>query len=604
MDLAAGERERRANLRRLLRYARPHVLAFAALSITSLLLTLTALLQPWPVKLLVDNVIGRAPLPGPLEVLFELGGEAPSAGTLLVLVVAASLALFALTSALEAAASWLATATGRRMTYGLAQRLFANLQRRSLAYHRRVDIGDTITSVGEDCWSVFKLFDAVIFQPLHAVIAIILTLAFMLQINAALMLLALAVAPITVTASRLAGRHIQAIAEVQRRLEGRMRAHVHQVLTGMSVVQAFNREDEEELRFRTYAADSMRARQRSTLALGVNRLASGLVSTIGTAIVLGASAYEVIAGRLTVGELLVVVAYLTSLQGSFRKLTEAYPTAQMLSASLDRLDEGLHTPPEVAERPGAVALARVRGAIRFEDVSFAYDEARPILHNISLEVEPGKTLALVGPTGAGKTTLAGLIPRFFDPTHGRVLIDGQDVRDMQLASLRAQVSLVPQEAFLFPFTVAENIAYGRPTASLHEIETAARGANAHDFICRLPNGYDTVLGEHGATLSGGERQRIAIARALLKDSGILILDEPTSAVDSETEEAVIAALRNLVRGRTTLIIAHRLTTVRHADRIVVMQDGRIVESGSYETVILQGQRYAQYVQAPLQRILS
>jgi ABC-type multidrug transport system fused ATPase/permease subunit len=251
-----------------------------------------------------------------------------------------------------------------------------------------------------------------------------------------------------------------------------------------------------------------------------------------------------------------------------------------------------------------VALARVRGAIRFEDVSFAYDEARPILHNISLEVEPGKTLALVGPTGAGKTTLAGLIPRFFDPTHGRVLIDGQDVRDMQLASLRAQVSLVPQEAFLFPFTVAENIAYGRPTASLHEIETAARGANAHDFICRLPNGYDTVLGERGATLSGGERQRIAIARALLKDSGILILDEPTSAVDSETEEAVIAALRNLVRGRTTLIIAHRLTTVRHADRIVVMQDGRIVESGSYETVILQGQRYAQYVQAPLQRILS
>jgi ATP-binding cassette subfamily B protein/subfamily B ATP-binding cassette protein MsbA len=254
--------------------------------------------------------------------------------------------------------------------------------------------------------------------------------------------------------------------------------------------------------------------------------------------------------------------------------------------------EVLGTEREVHDRPGAVALPPVAGHVRLEDVGFGYETGRPVLCDVSLEVEPGQTVSLVGATGAGKTTLASLLPRFFDPWQGRVLIDGFDLRDVQIQSLRDQVAIVLQEAFLFPRTIAENIAYARPDASREEIEAAARAANAHAFIERLPQGYDTPVGERGATLSGGERQRISIARAFLKDAPILILDEPTSALDAATESLLLEALGRLMKGRTTFIIAHRLSTIRTADRIVVIQEGKVVESGTHEELrALQG-RYA------------
>src|SRR4030095_13121845 len=290
--------------------------------------------------------------------------------------------------------------------------------------------------------------------------------------------------------------------------------------------------------------------------------------------------------------LLVFLIYLNSLQAQMKTLATAWTTIQGLSASMDRTLAILESVPELVEKPDALALARIRGEVCFENVSFGYEAARPVLRDISFTAEPGQTIAMVGSTGAGKTTLLQLVPRFFDPWTGSVRIDGHDVRDLTLRSVRQHVALVLQDPYLAPISVAENIAFGRPEASRSEIEAAARAAQAHEFIARLPQGYDTVLEERGATLSGGERQRVSIARALLKDARILILDEPTSALDAETEAGFLQALDRLKAGRTTFIIAHRLSTVRRANRIVVLERGRVVETGTHSQLLQTGGVYA------------
>ena len=578
--------------RKLLEYARPQQRFF--LLIFALTVTSSALvaLQPWPMKMLVDYVLGGKALPDGLRKVFELGSIPTTRVAILVVAVFGGLAVYLLSSVLEAVLAWSWTVAGRRMVYDLAQDLFARLQRRSLLFHHRTSVGDTLGRITVDSWSVYKVLDVVLFGPMHALLIIAAMALLMAQLDPVLTLLALLMGPLMAGVSFLAGKRLRAAARLKRESEIRMQSHIQQTLTGIPVVQAFAQEERQHAQFERFADAAVRAEQRGALVGSMNSLSSGLVTTLGSGAILWLGARHVLEGKLTIGSILLFLVYLSLLQTQMKVFAGMYTALQGLRPSVDRVMEVLEGVPELQQAPGAIALDRVRGAVRFENVSFGYEPGSPVLRDISLSVTAGETIAIVGATGAGKTTLVNLIPRFFDPWQGGVSIDGTNLRDIQLKSLRRHVGLVLQEPFLFPVSVAENIAYGRPGASREQIEAAARVANAHEFIQRLPNGYDTILAERGSSLSGGEKQRLAVARAILKDAPILILDEPTSAIDLETERALLEALERLIKGRTTFIIAHRLSTVRHADRIVVLKNGQIAEIGSHEELMANGSVYA------------
>jgi ATP-binding cassette, subfamily B, bacterial len=432
----------------------------------------------------------------------------------------------------------------------------------------------------------------VLMKPLHAVVSIAWMLLLMSWVDGFLTAIAALIAPIGVAASLLAGRRIRTLADTQRILESNLRSHVQQTLTAVSVVQSYGQEQRQHSRFEQLSSKLLRAQQRSTLLDGMNGMASGLALSVGTVFIVGISAHAVIAGRITIGSVVLFAAYVAALQSQLHSVIQLYPTLQKLLASISRIDEVLSSEPEIADRPSAIPLKKVNGHIRFETVSFSYEHDQTILRNISFEVAAGQTVAVVGPTGAGKSTLVSMIPRFFDPTIGRVLLDGRDLRDLRIASLRAQIAILLQESFLFPGSITDNIAFGRPGATSSEIERAARAARAHEFIVRMRDGYETLVDTRGTNLSGGERQRISLARAFLKNAPIIILDEPTSAVDAETEALILDAMHTVSRGRTTFIIAHRLTTVQQADWILVLDRGDLTEWGTPAELVKAGKLYS------------
>jgi ATP-binding cassette, subfamily B, bacterial len=586
-------RRRLRGYRQLFGYAAPHRRGWAAILSATALSTGLSLLQPWPIQVLVDHVLGNAPLRGPLAFAAEQFAWVASPAHLLLVVVVAGILVYVLSSVADVVLAVQWTIVGRRMVYQLSRDLFARLQRKSLRAHGTHSVGDAIGRVAVDSWCVHAVVDALLFAPGHAAITTVLMVVIMFQIDVQMTLLALTVAPFMTVAAWVFGKPIRQAAHTRRDVESRIQAHVHQTLTGVSVVQAFTREDDEQRRFQELASEAIRAHQRSALVGSVYGLGSGLLTTIGTAAVMWVAAMRVLDGRLTVGTTLVFLAYLASLQWQLSVFATMYSTLQTAGAGVDRVMQVFDEIDGVPERRDALPLPPVAGGVLIEDVAFGYRSEQPVLQSVSIEASPGDIVAIVGETGAGKSTLMGLLPRFFDPERGRVLIDGHDVRDVQVNSLRDQVAVVLQEPFLFPTTIAENIAFGRPEATRAEIERAAHSANAHRFISALPEGYNTVIGERGVTLSGGERQRISIARAMLKDAPILILDEPTSALDAETEHAIVVALERLMRGRTTFIVAHRLSTIRHATKIVVLERGQVVEQGSHAELLRRGGRYAE-----------
>jgi ATP-binding cassette subfamily B protein/subfamily B ATP-binding cassette protein MsbA len=581
-----------ARVARLLRYGRPYRARWAGIVLLTFAASALALAAPWPMKVLVDHVLGDATWPAWMTRLASLVSEPYRAGMMIAWVVCAGLILFLLGALLDALLTVAWVRAGQQMAYDLAQDVFARVQRRSLLFHTRNHVGELITRVAGDSFCVYSIVELVLLAPGRAIVMTGIMVVIMARMDWRLTLASLIVAPFMGGASYWLAPRVRRASQARREVEGQLLAHVQQTLSGIPVVQAFAAEDREQQRFRDYADAAIGAQTRTTIAGQFHHLGTGLVAAAGSGLILWLGVRHVLAGTLTIGGVILFLSYLAMLQEQMKVFVATWASANDLSANVERVTELLDEPSEVCESPNAIEIGRATGAVRFENVTFGYEASAPVLSGVTLDVPSGATVAIVGSSGAGKSTLVSLVPRFADPWSGRVTLDGGDLREVTIDSLRKQVAVVLQEPFLFPFTVAENIAYGTPGATREQIVAAARAAGAHAFIERLPQGYDTPLAERGASLSGGERQRLSIARALLRDAPVLILDEPTAALDAATEAGLLEALRTLMRNRTTLVIAHRLSTIRNADRIVVLEQGRVVEQGTHDELLDAGGVYA------------
>jgi ATP-binding cassette, subfamily B, bacterial len=554
--------------------------------------TAAGLLQPWPLKLVVDSVLGTLPPPRALAAIAALLPLSPNAALLLVLAVSLVM-LQAIVGTLTMGGTNLLVAIGLRMVFRLRNRLFDHVQRLSLAFHDATPVGDSLYRVTWDTYAAQSLVNSALVPAVTASATLIGIAAIMLARDWTIAAAALAVAvPLSLLIRRLDRPMSEQALRVHER-ESAVSSRVQETLTGIRAVQAFGREAFERERFERHAEASLRAHLRLIALQTGSHTLIGLVMAAGTAAVLLLAGRQALAGRLTPGDVVLVAAYVVMLYKPLETLAYTAVAVQAAAAGGRRVLAVLDAAPDVADAPAARPLqARPHGEIAFEDVSFAYRPGVPALRGVTLRITPGETLAVVGASGAGKSTLAGLLLRFYDPTAGRISLDGRDLRAITLASLRDHVALVLQEPLLFGASVRENIAYGRAAASEADIVAAARAAGAHDFITTLPDGYDTQIGECGVSLSGGERQRLAIARAFVKDAPIVILDEPTSALDAESEAALLVSLERLMHGRTTVIIAHRLSTLRTAARIAVLRDGALIALGTHDSLLADSDVYA------------
>lgn len=580
---------------RVLGYLRDQWPSLVLVGLLSGVIGIVAAAQPLPLMWLIDYALGDGDLPAYAERWLDAIGAGSERTTLILIAALSSFALYLVGTILEAAITLLWARAGQRAVYALATDLFQQLQRLSLSFHAQRSIGDSLERVTGDSWSVYKLADGAIVAPARHLLVFATIGGVAWQLNPQLTsLLLLTIPPLTFAAARY-GHRLRDAARRVRDQSGAIAALVQQSLGAMPIVQAFQAGERNVRVFREAAARIGNARRTSARVSAGFAFVSGLATTAGVAIVVFVGGQAVLADRLSVGALLVFIAYVRSLEAAARGLLVAYGNVRGAEAGVDRVLELLDSGDLVVDAADAVPLppapAGWGGEVVFDRVTFGYASEHPILRDLTLHVEPGETLALVGISGAGKTSLASLLPRLFDPTGGTIRLDGLDIRSISLADLRAQVALVLQDALILPLTVADNIAFGRPGASREEIVAAAVAANAHAFIVQLPNGYDTLLCEGSAALSGGERQRIAIARAMLKDARVLVMDEPTASLDAETEQSVLDAVDRLRANRTTILIAHRESTIRRADRIAVLDDGQIVESGTHSALVALGGAY-------------
>ena len=549
-----------------------------------------SLLAPWPLKLLIDNVLGSQPMPPSIAAIAAaLLGDGKA--ELLVVVVVGGLLVQLASQVISTINTQVQVDTGQRMVYTLRARLLAHLQALALRHHIVARTADSVYRVEADAYCVHDLVMSGVLPLVTSVATLTAMFVILVQVDQSLALLSLAVIPFLFACMRYYSKRMIVRAERVKELESKLIERLYEILSSIKVVKGFAREPHELQSFKSAGNETMTARLRFTWQESLFTLVVAAITLTGTALVLAIGGLHVLRGELSVGHLLVVTAYLAGVYGPLSSIAHTTGSLQNAIASSRRVRQIFSHTPELLDAPGAIDATGIQGDIRFENVSFSYTDDRPILRDISFSASPGEMVALVGLTGAGKSTLASLIPRFFEPTTGRVVIDGVDVSQYRLRSLRERISLVLQDAVLFGGTVADNIRYGRLDATDEEVEQAGRAAHAHDFIMRLPNGYDTRLAEAGGSLSGGERQRLGIARALLKDAPILILDEPTSSLDALSEEAVFSALRHLRQGRTTVVSAHRLSTIRDANRILVLHEGRIAAQGTHQELLASNELY-------------
>lgn len=569
--------------RRVFQYYRsflPHTVAGLLLSIIGIGLNL---LKPWPFKIIVDNVIPKID-----HAYFSVEPRDRA----LVLLCLALVVIQFLWGVCNWATSYILVKVGLQALLKMRTDLYSHLQRLSLKFHDTRRSSDSSFRVAYDSQSVQTIYNKGFTGIFGSVVTLIATFVIMVRLDWQLTLLSLGIVPLIVLAIYFFSHKIRKQSTSIQEQESAVLTQAQEGLSSIRMVHAFGREEFEAMQFRQQAQQSLQANLRLTLTNVNSALVISTLTVLGTAAMYYVGALHVLAGTLTLGTLLVFSAYLLMLYGPIESLTYTAWAMEGATAGAKRCFEVLDRQDDVVDSPNAIEIESAKGAIGFQKVAFRYAVEREILHDVDLQIEPNQMIAIVGGTGAGKSTLLSLVPRFYDPTSGSVTLDGRDVREITKKSLRAQIGIVLQDTLLFSTTIRENIAYGRPDATEDEIIDAAKRAQADEFIQQLPNGYSSTVGERGQQLSVGQRQRIGIARAFLKNAPILLLDEPTSALDPATEAAIMDTIKELMRGRTTLIATHRLATIHDVDRIVVLERGRVVEQGTGAELLARGGVYA------------
>ena len=556
--------------------------------------TAADLLEPWPIKIVLDYALQAKPMPAWMAgIVARIGGGNLAILNLAVAAVAAIAVAGAASSYLQ---SYLTTNVGQRVMHDLRRTVYQHIQRLSLAEHDEKRTGDLISRVTSDIDSIQDYVTSALLGIVANVLTLVGIVAIMLYSSWRFTLISLAITPVLFVIVHFFTLRIKKASRDVRKTESELVSIVQEVFSSIRVVKAFAREDYEQRRFERQSLDNV---ETTLQARGMKMLLSPVVDVVvatGTCLTLGYGARMVMTNRLTAGGLVVFLAYLRMMYKPMRDLSKMTDTISRAGVGFERIRDILETESAVRDRPGARAANGFKGRIEFENVSFGYTPDQIVLEDLSFAIEAGQVAAFVGQTGGGKTSIVNLLARFYDPTSGTVKIDGTDIRSFTLKSLREQISFVMQESLLFHAPVWQNIAYGRPEARRAEIVRAAELANADEFIKQMPEGYDTLIGERGVTLSGGQRQRIAIARAVIRNAPILILDEPTSGLDAQSQQAIMEALGRLMKGKTSIIIAHHLGTILKADTIFAIKDHRLVEHGSHDELLAADGFYASLYQ--------
>jgi ATP-binding cassette subfamily B protein len=620
-------------LKRVLGYSRPYIGLILGMLLITLMISGLSLLNPLILRDLIDRTLPNRDL------------------SRLARLVVALLAIPLLTGGLNVSLRQLNARVGEGVVYDLRAAMFAHLQRMSLSFYTHTKVGELISRFNNDVVGAQSAISNTFVNIVTSLIQAVTVLAVMITLEWRLTLISIVILPFFLVAARKLGNRLRDVARLQLDFNAKMNAVLNELLniSGALLVKLFGRTAKEDARFNARAAEVRQSGITRAVTGSLFFVSIGLLGSIGMALVYGVGGYMVIKSALTIGTIVALGAYLGNLYGSLQSLTNAPVDFATSMVSFERVFEMLDLPLEIAEKPDAFVLQSVRGVLEFDDVSFRYTidekdllkdvrrfgqmqdvkavlsgdqpdkpnigdatsdnghmaihtQARDeVLEHISFQAEPGTLVALVGPSGAGKTTLTYLIPRLYDPSEGHILIDGHDLKEVTLDSLAAQIGMVTQETYLFHDTIRVNLLYARENATQLEIESAARAANIHDFVMELPDGYDTIVGERGYRLSGGEKQRLALARVILKDPRILVLDEATSSLDSESEALIQEALKRVMAGRTNIVIAHRLSTILAADLILVMDRGQIVERGTHAELLEKGGLYARLYETQFRR---